>query len=347
MKVILRFLALLAMLIGSVASPQTTYPALYEFGDSLTDSGNAYLGTGGLQASPSNGYFLGRFSNGLNFADYLSVALTGSPTVPALAGGLNFSVGGADAQFKPGAVSPSFLEQIGLYNSLVGRPISSDALVLVTFGGNDVRDTILTGGTIDFSAAGNDLATGLGLLYNLGARNFVITDSPDIGLLPVSVAAAGSIPGRLNELTQRSLDINALFATRADQLDALPGTNVDFFDLFGFEHALLDNPAAFGLPPTLNTTTPCQIPGGGSPQIANCADSLYFDAIHPTTQVHAVIAGGILTQLSSIAAVPEPSTWAMMLVGFAAIGIITGRERRRATAPVRQDIGGIHPNRLT
>jgi len=98
-----------------------------------------------------------------------------------------------------------------------------------------------------------------------------------------------------------------------------------------FEHNLLANPAAFGLPAGLNTTTPCQIVGGGTPQLANCANSLYFDAIHPTAQVHAVIAGAILTQLRSTAAVPEPATWLAMLSGFALIGVAL---RRRSRTPV-------------
>lgn len=332
MKLILRLFALLAIMTAPAASAQISYSGLYVFGDSLTDSGNAYLGTGGSQASPANGYYFGRFSNGPNFADDISLALLGAPTVAALGGGLNFSVGGADAQYKPGAASPSFLEQIGLYGTIVGAPIPSNALVLITFGGNDVRETIATGGAIDFTAAGNNFTTGLNQLYGLGARNFIIVDTPDIGLLPVSVAAVGGIPGRLGELTDRSEDLNTLFASSAGALDALPGTNVTFFDLFSFEHNLLANPAAFGLPAGLNTTTPCQIPGGGSPQLANCANSLYFDAIHPTGQVHTAIAGAILSQLRSTAAVPEPATWLAMLLGFAVIGIALRRPVRTTAA---------------
>lgn len=325
MQMLARFLAAIVLMLAPCASAQSlSYSGLYVFGDSLVDSGNAFLATGGAQASPVNGYFAGRFSNGFNFADYLSITLTGGPATPALAGGTNVAVGGADAETKPGQASPSFLEQIGLYASLIGQPIASDALVLVTFGGNDVRDTIGIGGPIDFSGASDDLTTGLGLLYGLGARNFVITGSPDIGLLPISIATVGGIPGRLAELTDRSLAISALFAQDAGALDMLPGTDVTFFDLFAFEHQLLADPTAFGLPATLDTTTPCQIPGGGSPQIANCLNSLYFDAIHPTTQIHAVIAGAIVAEIS---AVPEPAAWTMMILGFGAAGI--GLRRRR------------------
>ena len=47
------------------------------FGDSLVDAGNAYIGTGGLTAQPSLGYFNGRFTNGPEYTDLLSQRLFG------------------------------------------------------------------------------------------------------------------------------------------------------------------------------------------------------------------------------------------------------------------------------
>ncbi|WP_435876842.1 SGNH/GDSL hydrolase family protein [Sphingomonas quercus] len=319
---------MLALVVAPCASAQAVnYSGLYVFGDSLVDAGNAFLATGGAEASPINGYYQGRFSNGYNFADYLSLAISGTPTQPALIGGTNVAVGGADAETKPGEVSPSFISQIGLYSGTLGNgPIASDALVLVTFGGNDVRDTIATGGAIDFTAAANDFATGLNLLYALGARNFVITGSPDIGLLPASLAATGGNAVRLGELTDRSMQISDLFEAKTAAFDMLAGVNASFFDLFGYEHDLLADPTAFGLPAGLDTTTPCQIPLGGSPQLANCANSLYFDGIHPTTIVHQAIAGAILAQLDA-PAVPEPAAWLTMILGFGGIGVALRRQR--------------------
>lgn len=333
MKSMLRCLAALAMVIGwQGPASATDYSSFYVFGDSLVDSGNAFYGTSGAEANAINGYYNGRFSNGYNFADYLSNSLINQYTAPALVGGNNLSVGGADAQFKPGQVSPSFLAQIGLFQPLLNRTtIPGDALVLITFGGNDVRDTIGTGGAIDFTGATNDFATGLSLLYGMGARNFLITGSPDIGLLPVSIGATGGDIVRLSELTQRSQQINTLFGSQAGLLANLPGTTVSFFDLFTYEHDLLADPAAYGLPAGLNSTIPCQVPGGGSPQTANCANSLYFDPIHPTTQVHEAIARGLVTQLAS--PVPEPATWMAMILGFGLAGIaLRGRGTRLATA---------------
>ncbi|UAK26647.1 PEPxxWA-CTERM sorting domain-containing protein [Sphingomonas nostoxanthinifaciens] len=312
------------MMIGATQAQALSYSGLYVFGDSLVDAGNAYYGTMGAQASPANGYYNGRFSNGYNFADYVGELVTGAPTQPFLTGGDNVAVGGALTQYVPGESSPSFPAQLTYFLGSPAPTIASDALVLVTFGGNDVRATATTGGTVDFTAASTTLLTGLETLYGLGARNFVIVGSPDIGLLP-SAQPLGAIPGRLDALSKRSRDISALFAGDATTLDALPGTDVTFFDLYDWEHDLLDNLTAYGLG-GLDTTTPCQVVGGGSPQLSNCANSLYFDGIHPTTQIHKLIGEAIVGEL---AGVPEPASWGMMILGFGAIG---WRLRRREPA---------------
>lgn len=330
MRILARWLAVIALVVSPSAwATGGSYSGLYVFGDSLVDSGNAYLATGGAVASPANGYYGGRFSNGFNFADYLSEIITGTPATPLFAGGLNMAVGGATAAYSSTETSPSFLSQLGYYQSMVGKPIDSNALVLVTFGGNDVRDTIFTGGAVDFTAAAQSFASGLNALYALGARNVVVVGSPDIGLLPVSAAVAGSVPGQLAALTARSQQINSLLAGLTTSFDSAPGVTASYFDLFGYEHDLLANPTAYGLPSTLNSTTPCQIPGAGSPQLANCSNSLYFDAIHPTTQVHQAIATAIAGQLG-ISAVPEGQVWVMLILGFGAAG--ASLRRRRAIA---------------
>lgn len=331
MRMLARWFALIALMLAPSAwAANGSYSGLYVFGDSLVDSGNAYIGTLGAEASPANGYFAGRFSNGFNFADYLSFMISGKPTKALLAGGLNAAVGGATAAYDPAETSPSFLSQIGYYDALHGTPIDPNALVLVTFGGNDVRDTIGTGGPVDFSASVGALTLGLQELYNRGARNLLIVGSPDIGLLPASALLAGAVPGRLAELTARSQQINAQLAALAGLANSVPGVAAGYFDLFDYEHGLLANPAAFGLPSTLNTTTPCQIVGGGSPQLANCSNALYFDAIHPTTQVHQAIATAIAEQLG-IHAVPEGQIWVMLILG---VGLAGASLRRRRAAAV-------------
>ncbi len=331
MKAIIRLFAAIFLLGALPASAQSPYSRLFVFGDSLVDSGNAFLATGGAAAPLQDGYFLGRFSNGPNFADYLVPQLTGEILFPAFLGGTNFAVGGATAGFIPGAASPSFLEQVALFGSIGEGAIPADALVLVTFGGNDVRRTIGTGGPVSFAAANNALALGLTQLHASGARNFLITGSPDIGNLPRSIADVGAIPGRLEELRFRSQQISALFAGTSSFFGTLTGANVGYFDLFSFEAQVRANPAAFGLPANLNLTDPCQVPG----QLflfQPCGNSLYFDAIHPTTIAHFAIASALRSQAigSPTAAIPEPATWLVLILGFAVIG---ARLRSRRPRP--------------
>jgi len=325
-----RFLALCGVLIAAPATAQASYSSLYVFGDSLVDSGNAFIQTGGIEAPSDDGFFLGRFSNGPNFADYLSFSLDGTLATPALAGGDNYAVGGATAAYT-GSLSPSFVEQIVYFDVLGGgAPIPSDALVLVAFGGNDVRETIGVGGAIDFTSSVGAFGAGLDMLYARGARNFLVAGPPDIGLLPRSLEDAGDVPGRLAELTSRSLQISTLFQGTSAAFADVSGAQVNYFDLFSFDHAVRADPAAFGLPATLDTADPCQIIGGGLFQFSNCANSLFFDEIHPTTIAHLAIASAMSAQLDQASAVPEPATWLMLLLGFGLLGTKVRTTRRRA-----------------
>lgn len=156
----------------------TTFSDLFVFGDSLVDAGNARaarLASGGADPGPpSLGYFQGRFSNGLNFADYVSLDLFGRPTTAAAFGGMNFAVGGAQAAEVFGDASPSFAEQIALF-STSGQTITANSLVLVTFGGNDVRAQLAAaastpGAAPTLTPAIAALNTNLATLIGLGAR---------------------------------------------------------------------------------------------------------------------------------------------------------------------------------
>jgi outer membrane lipase/esterase len=56
---------------------------------------------------------------------------------------------------------------------------------------------------------------------------------------------------------------------------------------------------------------------------ANCNAHEYWDGIHPTAAGHMPIADAFL----AVSAVPEPSTWAMMILGFAGIGFMAYRRK--------------------
>src|SRR6516165_9035563 len=102
------------------------------FGDSLSDTGNVAIATGGAIPNPAL-YFQGRFSNGPIWVDALAQEL-GEPAVrPSLAGGLDYAFGGATVAFQnqppPFNAFPRVPQQVGQY--LAGHtPAAKDLMVV-------------------------------------------------------------------------------------------------------------------------------------------------------------------------------------------------------------------------
>jgi outer membrane lipase/esterase len=94
--------------------------------------------------------------------------------------------------------------------------------------------------------------------------------------------------------------------------------DVSIFDIYGLGTSIFNHPAAFGF---ANVTDACGAVAG-----ANCNTYEYWDGIHPTAAAHMVIADAFLT---ATGAVPEPSTWAMMILGFAGIGFMAYRRKSK------------------
>ena len=100
----------------------------------------------------------------------------------------------------------------------------------------------------------------------------------------------------------------------------LAGEGVSIFDIYGLGTSIAANPSTFGF---LNVKDACGAPSNACDP--NTAE--YWDGIHPTAFAHSVIAGAFIAE-----AVPEPSTWAMMILGFAGVGFMAYLRRNQATA---------------
>jgi len=208
------------------------------------------------------------------------------------------------------------------------QPIADDALVLVTFGGNDVRAVLTDLGPVDFTPTLTAMATGLSALAGAGAAHIVVTGIADIGALPSTLALGDPAIAAL--ATARALALNAQFAALADSLSLSTGADIDYFDLYGLEQSLRADPAAFGLPADLDTLDTCQS-GGPDAVLGGCVGYLYFDPIHPTTQIHAIIADQIARQLA--APVPEPRIWLLMVAGLGLVGALLRRQAAHGCMP--------------
>ena len=114
----------------------------------------------------------------------------------------------------------------------------------------------------------------------------------------------------------------------------LSGLNVFDVPIFSAIDKIVADPSAFGL---TNVTTPC-FSGDFETPGSVCADpdqSLFWDGEHPTKVGQALtadLAFDVLTGTTDPALVPEPSTWAMILIGFTGLGLAGWRARRTRMA---------------
>ncbi len=293
-------------------SPEFT--SLTVFGDSLVDAGNVYIATAGAIPPASAGYFQGRFTNGYVYTDVLSIDLFGTPTVPYLAGGTNFAVGGAQAlsNLDP---SPDLHHQLAIF-STSGQSIDPTGLYILNFGGNDVRAALAPGIPTGFasdeaflSAAALSYAAGVQALASLGAQNLLVTGFP--------------VPGDYSAFAESQ------FLAQLTNLQLAPDTNLYFYSYLDFYQRLIADPTAFGFPSTLNTTTSCQ----AAQALPDCAGFLYFDNIHPTAAIHQAAYLDMKREFgfTASAPVPEPATWLMLILGFGAVGLALRAGKRTRT----------------
>jgi len=323
-----RFLPLIAVAVVSLTAPPASasiYNSLVVFGDSLSDSGNNALVIGSNAGQtilnnsyvPSQPYGSGVYSNGPVWASNAAAAL-GVPLQPSLPGGTNYAFGGATTGPVASGFPYSLLTQANQYLST--HTASANALYVIAGGGNDARAALgqiaACGGVC---AASTVMATALQYAANVGAivdalqaggaQHIIVWNTPNLGLAPAVTAA-----GATGLATFLAASMNAALAAR------LGGESfVTTFDIFGLGTSIALNPGAYGF---TNVTDAC-----GAIVGANCNTYAYWDGIHPTAAAHQVISDAFLA-----VAVPEPSTWVLMFLGFACIGFMAHRRSNQPTA---------------
>ena len=334
MRLISKLLCSSVLVCASLAASANPYSSLVIFGDSLSDSGNNSIaisnaiggpipgqtisGNGYVPSLPYNVAPFGTYSNGPVWATQFADMLGLSALPSLIPGGTNFAFGGATT--STGSPVPSLMTQTAMFLGGTGGVAPSDALYVVAGGGNNIRATLtaLAGvsdaGTFNsiVSAAALQYATDIGnIVDNLqaaGAQDIIVWNAPNLGVAP-AVTSIGF--GAIGTIVSGSF--NAALAGRLAS-----ETGIKTFDLFG----LAAQAAANGF---TNTTDACGAPSNGG-VCPNISQALFWDGIHPTTAAHHLIAERML-----VTAVPEPETWALMLMG---LGFITYRARRRTVAPV-------------
>jgi phospholipase/lecithinase/hemolysin len=304
-----------AMLLGlAVATPAATpaaaatppYPAIYVFGDSLSDAGNDWILTKIAQPTQvepkSPPYSLGRFSNGAVWAQDLAGRLGLGSLAPSLHGGTDFAYGGAESgpTMVHGVATDDVIDlpsQLAQFALDVKHP-KPGALYVLWIGSNDLFDILAA--TPPLSPANvaktvnevvnNELAA-VAVLRARGMQRLLVLTAPDLGRVPqvadngATAAAAGSTLAK---------QFNTALVAKLKVAAFLGGIDLTVVDAYAEVDTLIAHAAAYGF---TDTTTPCwtgTYTGTGgtlcSASVAVQNGHLFWDHVHPTARGHHFIA---------------------------------------------------------
>lgn len=302
---------------------------LYVFGDSLSDQGNDYAATGHTvpPSEYTDGATYGRFTNGRNYIDYLSKDL-GLTVRPSLLGGTNYAYGGARINYQlPGNPALDLLQQRNAYiHSLAGGSADPNGLYIVWAGSNNISDILAqlksdpTYNPVPaLTTAAEDLGSVVSSLALAGARNILVPNIPDLGLVPAVTGGGAPQPSVSALVLQFDAGLNGVLG-KIDQ--ASPGLNLMRLNTFSLLDQIYKTPAAYGL---TNVTDPCYsrfvAPGGTT--CTNPNQYLFWDAEHPTSAVHRILATDVLRTI------PEPATVPLFAIGLLGLSTVRRRLGRR------------------
>lgn len=283
-----------------------SYSDLFVFGDSLSDTGNAFIATGGLL--PGSNYDSGRFTDGPTtkpattgpvgvWVEQLAMKLGVADPQPFLAGGTNYAVGGA----MTGSSNIQDIDnQVTAF--LAGHLLGASPTALYTFWGG-ANDFFFGNNTPDTAAGvADNLYANIQTLAGKGAKNFLWVNLPPLGLTPSGGSSSDTLNKEVTNFNQEwAVDITKL------QNQGINVTGVDTYTLF---LQIAQNPGAYGFK---NITDPAQGLSGVDPNTY-----LFWDGLHPTTAGHAAIANLAYNDLTA-SPVPEPMSLAFTALGLGAL----------------------------
>lgn len=292
-------LSIVLLALPGMATAQTAFNRIVVFGTSLSDPGNAFALTK-MQNNPpysdldsllipSAPYAKGghHFSNGATWIEQLARPLGfADDTRPAFGNdgitATNYAVGGARARTVAGGATLS--AEVSAFLQDFGSSAPPDALYVIEFGGNDIRDALAAGDATIIYNALEEIGANITTLYYAGARKFFVWDAPDISLAP-AVQMLGEPAITYANLFSQGFNIG--LAGLLSGLSSLPGIEIVTFDIYGILNGFVSDPGAFDLS---EVHAACIAPNDQPFECKHPDEYLFWDGIHPTKAVHAILA---------------------------------------------------------
>ncbi|MBE8965612.1 SGNH/GDSL hydrolase family protein [Nostocales cyanobacterium LEGE 12452] len=297
------------------------YEDIYVFGDSFSDTGNAFNVTN-RTFPPSPKYFDGRFSNGPVWVEYLAqdLGLSFNPRT-------NFAFGGATTGVDNISVPefPGLQKQIASFTA-ENPSANPNALYIVWAGANDYF-SYFAGRVPNPSQAVANISAAVTSLSTIGAQNIMVVNQPDLGKFPVANFNS-QIPSLLSTLTNaHNSGLNATINFLNQQLD--PDINIISFNVNDLFSKIIAEPRKFGLTNATNyciqdlSVVPLNLPT--QPVACNPDKFLFWDPVHPTTAAHRLIGESAFSVLKPVS-IPEPSN-VLGVLALSAFGAVSALQR--------------------
>lgn len=296
-----------------------TISSILVFGDSLSDTGNRYFFTG----KPDPPYFEGRYSNGLLWHEFLATQLAIPVATPSVRGGTNLAFAGAESGgIVSPILAPSLLTQVVEY-LLLKHTVDPSELVAIWAGGNDYLFGDLVKSELpDPTTIVNNIELAVRSLALAGGKQFLIPNLPALGFSPL-IRDKGQ-PGDVEKINASVQMFNRQLAQKLTGLESELGITIYEVNVGGLFNAVRADPTAYGLTDVTNSAYP--------DHVADANQHLFWDYVHPTTTVHALIGN---QAYAAITGIPEPGSLTLTTLGLTAL--LAFRHRRWLTIrrPVR------------
>ncbi len=356
-------LAAASILLCTQIAAASSYDQFIAFGDSTIDTGwfaNTSTGIpiidGAIAASIAaggNAHFTGP---GPNWTQLVAGALGLTANSANTPGGTNYAIGGAydfqggsnTAVFPPSTTSgnisfnpslPGTATQIGNYLSSVGGHAGSNALYVISSGGNDLfyASTLSTAAaTMYLQSEAATLASSINTLQTDGANHILISNEyTSSALSPLHAILFNALQTDL-----QTLGVNYILADTTSLISQVAADPSEYGITNTTSNACAAAAGFAGIGVTSGygetcapTTTPSSLPFGYGNLVSPDALSTYLlmDGIH-LTEAGEIITADYVDGLLGITPTPLPSTWVLMLAVLSLFGFAVYRKQTNGTA---------------